>query len=84
MKAAKLLTKFATTEATLWVAEHGRSDWAESRPFACLRDAILAIDDIDPRQQFVTELLVHEPGYDLAITDDEIVELRRAIAETGR
>lgn len=84
MKAVELLTEFASTEATLWIAEHGRTDWAESRPFACLRDAILAIDDVDLRRQFVTELLVHEPGYDRAITGDEIVELRRAVATTGR
>ena len=73
----KLLTWYATTDATLWVAQHVKEHPAQSRPFACLRDSILAMDDINPRYRFVTELLVHETGFDREITADEIVKLRR-------
>ncbi len=67
-----LLAKYAATETLLWVAErHGKNRFGERQGFSSLQEAVDAIRNL-PDDMVVVDLLVHEPGYDRALTAAEI------------
>jgi hypothetical protein len=68
---ADLLTRYAATETSLWVADkHGKDRWGERRGFPSLRAAIDAIGKL-PANKVVVDIVVHEPGYDRTVTIDQ-------------
>ena len=79
MTALDLLTRYAATETSLWVADrHSNDRWGERQGFLSLRAAIDAIGKL-PADKVVVDLVVHEPGYDRTVTAGEIIKCGESV-----
>ena len=81
--AAELLDRFSSTPTTVWfmkrLPQSGEAAWNESKAYSSLRAAMQAVNNDAGEHAY--DILIHEPGRDRQLTDDEFSAVRAAVTE---